>query len=58
MYISFNCGLVCQVFVLGPAPAELEPVKAAHRAIYGPGRPDTVIDPAPGQRPEAPYWMK
>lgn len=58
VYISFNCGLVCQVFVLGPAPAELEPVKAAHRAIYGPGRPDTVIDPAPGQRPEAPYWMK
>ena len=58
VYGSFNCGLVCQVFVLGPAPEDLEPVKAAHRAIYGPGRPDTVIDPAPGQVPEAPYWMK
>ena len=58
VYKSFNCGLVCQVFVLGPAPAELERMKAAHKAIYGPNRPDTVIDPAPGQAPEAPYWMK
>ena len=58
VYRSFNCGLVCQVFVLGPAPAELERMKAAHKAIYVPNRPDTVIDPAPGQAPEAPYWMK
>ena len=58
VYRSFNCGLMCQVFVLGPAPAELAGAKAAHRAIYGPGRSDTVIDPAPGQTPTPPYWMK
>ena len=31
---------------------------AAHRAIYGPGRPDVKIPLGPGETPEPPYWMK
>ena len=57
VYESFNCGLLCQVFVLGPAPADQVDLKAAHRAIYGPARTDVVIDPPPGASPEPPYWM-
>lgn len=57
VYESFNCGLLCQVFVLGPAPADRADLKAAHRAIYGPARTDVVIDPPPGAVPEPPYWM-
>ena len=57
VYESFNCGLLCQVFVLGPAPADQVDLKAAHRAIYGPARTDVVIDPPPGAVPEPPYWM-
>ena len=57
VYESFNCGLLCQVFVLGPAPADRADLKAAHRAIYGPARTDVVIDPPPGASPEPPYWM-
>ena len=58
VYESFNCGLLCQVFVLGPAPADQVDLKAAHRAIYGPARTDVVIDPPPGASPEPPYWMQ
>ena len=58
VYRAFNCGLVCQVFTLGRAPAEPAALKAAHRAIYGPLRTDVVLDPAPGLLPEKPYWMK
>ena len=57
VYESFNCGLLCQVFVLGPAPADRADLKEAHRAIYGPARTDVVIDPPPGASPEPPYWM-
>ena len=49
--------LLCQVFVLGPAPADRADLKEAHRAIYGPARTDVVIDPPPGASPEPPYWM-
>lgn len=49
VYESFNCGLLCQVFVLGPAPADRADLKAAHRAIYGPARTDVVIDSPPAR---------
>ena len=57
VYGSFNCGLRCQVFTLGPDPVDREDLKAAHRAIYGPARPDVVIDPPEGAEPTPPPWM-
>ena len=57
VYLSFNCSLLCQVFVLGEAPADLAALGKAHRAIYGPARTDVVIDPPPGAIPPQPYWM-
>lgn len=58
VYLSFNCGLLCQEFVLGEAPADLAALGKAHRAIYGPVRTDVVIDPPPGAVPPQPYWME
>ena len=57
VYPTFACGNRCQAFVLGPVPEDLEDVKAAHRAIYGAGRPDVVIDPPAGAEPQPPFWM-
>ena len=58
LYLSFNSGLLCQVFVLGEAPADLAALGKAHRAIYGPVRTDVVIDPPSGAVPPQPYWME
>lgn len=58
VYLSFNCGLLCQVFVLGEAPVDLDTLQKAHRAIYGPARTDVVIDPPPDASPVLPYWME
>ena len=57
VYPTFACGNRCQAFVLGPVPEDRAALKAAHRAIYGSGRPDVVIDPPPGAEPQPPFWM-
>lgn len=57
VYPTFACGNRCQAFVLGPVPEDREALKAAHRAIYGAGRPDVVIDPPAGAEPQPPFWM-
>lgn len=57
VYPTFACGNRCQAFVLGPVPEDREALKAAHRAIYGAGRPDVVIDPPSGAEPAQPFWM-
>ena len=58
MYDIGSCGVRFRALVLGRMPAGMEELMAAHRAIYGPGRPDVKIPLGPGETPEPPYWMK
>ena len=58
VYDIGSCGVRFRALVLGRMPAGMEKLMAAHRAIYGPGRPDVKIPLGPGEIPEPPYWMK
>lgn len=58
VYDIGSCGVRFRALVLGRMPAGMEELMAAHRAIYGPGRPDAKIPLGPGETPEPPYWMK
>ena len=58
VYDIGSCGVRFRALVLGRMPAGMEVLMAAHRAIYGPGRPDAKIPLGPGETPEPPYWMK
>ena len=58
VYQMATCGMVFQALLGGTLPADLTPVMAAHRAIYGPSRSDVKIPLPPGELPETPYWMK
>ena len=57
VYESFNCGLLCQVFVLGPAPADRADLKGGPPGHLRPGPDGRGHRPAPGASPEPPYWM-
>lgn len=54
VYEMGACGLRCQAMTLGD-PGPLEPLTAAHRAIYGP-RPDITIPLGPNETPAPAHW--
>ena len=57
-YQMATCGMRFQV-LLSALPPVLEPVMAAHRAIYGPRRTDVMVPLAAGEKPpEPPYWLR
>lgn len=49
------CGIRCQALVLGE-PESLDVLMEAHRAIYGPGRPDITIPLGPDETPAPAHW--
>ncbi len=51
------CGIRCQAMTLGD-PGDLETLTAAHRAIYGSGRPDITIPLGPDETPAPAHWGK
>lgn len=55
VYEMGACGIRCQALTLGE-PGALEPLMAAHQAIYGPGRPDITIPLGPGETPAPAQW--
>lgn len=57
VYEMGACGIRCQAMTLGE-PGPLEPLMAAHRAIYGPGRPDITIPLGPEETPAPAHWGK
>lgn len=58
LYDMATCGMRFLALVGGEAPADLAPVMAAHRAIYGPERTDVRVPLPPGATPKPPHWMK
>lgn len=56
VYEMGACGIRCQAMTLGE-PGKLEPLMAAHRAIYG-SRPDITIPLGPGEIPAPAHWGK
>lgn len=57
IYEMGACGVRCQVLTLGES-GELDALIAAHRAIYGPGRPDITIPLGPDEVPAPAHWGK
>lgn len=57
VYEMGACGIRCQALTLGE-PGDLAPLMAAHRAIYGPGRPDITIPLGPEETPAPAHWGK
>lgn len=55
VYEMGACGIRCQALTLGE-PGALEPLMAAHRAIYGPSRPDITIPLGPEETPAPAQW--
>lgn len=55
VYEMGACGIRCQALTLGE-PGDLAPLMAAHRAIYGPGRPDITIPLGPEETPAPAHW--
>lgn len=51
------CGIRCQVLTLGDSGAP-EALAAAHRGIYGSGRPDITIPLGPDETPAPAHWGK
>ncbi len=51
VYEMATCGMRFQTYLGGPIPADLTPVMALHKAIYGPERVDVVIPLGPHQSP-------
>ena len=49
------CGIRCQALALGE-PESLDALMEAHRAIYGPGRPDITIPLGPDETPAPAHW--
>ena len=57
------CGIRCQVLALrdpgDPGDlGDLDALMAAHRAIYGPHRPDITIPLGPDETPAPAHWGK
>lgn len=57
VYSMAACGVALQTMVRG-REVELDALMDAHRAIYGPERPDAQVPLQEGASPELPYWMK
>lgn len=55
VYEMGACGIRCQVLTLGNSGAP-EALIAAHRAIYGAGRPDITIPLGPDETPAPAHW--
>lgn len=55
VYEMGACGIRCQALTLGE-PGDLAPLMAAHRAIYGPGRPDITIPLGRSDTPRPACW--
>lgn len=55
VYEMGACGIRCQVLALGD-PGSLDALMEAHRAIYGPGRPDITIPLGPDEVPAPAHW--
>lgn len=51
------CGIRCQVLTQGK-PGSTEALEAAHRTIYGDGRPDITIPLGPNETPAPAHWGK
>lgn len=58
LYDMATCGMRFLTLMGGEPPADLGPVMAAHRAIYGSERADVRIPLLPGEVPQPPHWMK
>ncbi len=57
-YDMATCGMRFATFLLEP-PADLAPVMALHRAIYGPERTDVQVPLGPDETPPGPpAWMQ
>lgn len=57
VYEMGACGIRCQALSLGD-PGNLDAFMEAHRAIYGPLRPDITIPLGPDETPAPAYWGK
>lgn len=57
VYEMGACGIRCQALSLGD-PGDLSEFMAAHRAIYGPLRPDITIPLGPDEIPAPAHWGK
>lgn len=57
VYEMGACGIRCQALSLGD-PGDLNEFMAAHRAIYGPLRPDITIPLGPEETPAPAHWGK
>lgn len=55
VYEMGACGIRCQALALGD-PGDADALAEAHRAIYGPGRPDITIPLGPDETPAPAYW--